>query len=90
MTKERLEYVKTSNKRMAIHNKGRYRLIEELLGEIEALNILLEGHKDVVSEYAQTILVLRNKLEIIESSLSKTQNRITELEGDLPMIGSKE
>lgn len=88
MNKERLDYLKASQKRIAIHGKtGRYYLVEELLTEINALNVLLEGHKDVVSEYAQTILVLRNKLEIVESSLASATKRLTELEEDLPMIG---
>lgn len=69
MTKDRLEYLKASQKRMGIHgNTKRFALINELLAEISHLNALLEGEKVIVQDYAQTILILRNKLEILSTN----------------------
>lgn len=91
MNKYRLDYIKASQKRMGIHgNTKRFALINELLTEIGHLNALLEGEKAIVTDYAATILILRNKLDIVQGGLSSATKRIGELEGDLPMIGTKE
>lgn len=91
MTKDRLEYLKASQKRMGIHgNTKRFALINELLAEIGRLTVLLEGENVLIVDYARTIITLRNKLEIIQGSLSNATKRIGELEGDLPMIGRDE
>lgn len=77
MTKERLDYIKASQKRMGIHGKTkRFTLINELLTEIDRLTLLIDISEKILEDQAKTVMKLRTQ--------------ITELWGDLPMIGKKE